>query len=357
MHDENRMNEASGRPPRVALLALGGTIAMSRDASSEGVVPALDAVQLAAAIPALAAVARVEPSTLMARPSASLTTQDVLDAAAAARRVVGAGVDGVVITQGTDTLEETAFLLDLVWDQPEPLVVTGAMRNPTEAGADGPANVLAAVTAAASPSCRGLGCLVVMNDEIHAARYVQKQHASSLAAFVSPDAGPLGSVAEGRVRLQVLPAAERLPTLRAISRSARVALVEATFDDGGELLAQCSRDGYDGIVIAALGVGHLSEQAAARAIEAAASVPVVLTSRTGAGGVRARTYGFPGSESHLLGSGLLSGGMLSPRKARILLLMLIRSGADANTIKAALASFANGNAAASEDLTRERDGD
>jgi L-asparaginase len=117
----------------------------------------------------------------------------------AIRDAFSRGVDGVVVTQGTDNIEETAFAFDLLVDDERPVVVTAAMRNPSLSGADGPANVRAAVAVAVSPFARGMGCLVVMNDEIHAARFVRKMHASSLSAFTSPQCGPIGVVIEDRV--------------------------------------------------------------------------------------------------------------------------------------------------------------
>ena len=126
-------------------------------------------------------------------PSASLTFAQLTALAREAADTCSAGTaDAVVVVQGTDTLEESAYLLDLLWDRPEPLVLTGAMRNPTLAGADGPANLLAAVSVAADPLFRELGALVVLADEVHSARTVQKVHTTRPHAFGSPDRGPTG---------------------------------------------------------------------------------------------------------------------------------------------------------------------
>ena len=193
---------------RVVLFTLGGTIASTSApgparpaerfaAADGGVTPRLTGADLLAAVPGLDAVgAELDVHDFRQIPSSSLAISDVFALAAAIRQQVAAGAAGVIVTQGTDTMEETAFLLDLLWDGDAPVVVTGAMRNPALAGPDGPANVLAAAYVAASPAARGRGCLVVFADEIHAARYVRKSHTTSVAAFTSPLAGPLGLVAE-----------------------------------------------------------------------------------------------------------------------------------------------------------------
>ncbi|MEZ0066326.1 L-asparaginase [Streptacidiphilus sp. MAP12-20] len=312
----------------VALFTLGGTISMAgRDR--------LDGAALTAAIPGLETLD--EPLDIHDRKpvgSGSLTFVQVLDVAESASAAVRAGAPGVVITQGTDTLEETAYLLDLIWPHEEPLVLTGAMRNPTLAGHDGPANVLAAARVAAAASTRGLGALVVFNDEIHAARWVRKTHSTSTATFVSPDTGPVGHVIEGHVR--VLSAPPRPAPLPAPTATARVALHTVTLDDEPDSLAALAA-GQDGLVFAGFGVGHAPAVLVPALGELAARMPVVLTSRTGAGSVLRSTYDAPGSEIDLLSRGLINGGLLHPYKARVLLKVLLGSGADHDAVSVAFA--------------------
>ncbi|HEX5188793.1 MAG TPA: asparaginase, partial [Streptosporangiaceae bacterium] len=290
--------------PRVVVLALGGTIAMSPGDTAPGVVPTLTAEDLVAAVPSLRHGVRVEARTLVNRPSASLTMSDLLALLREAGGAIRDGAQGVVVTQGTDNLEETSFLLDLLWPHSEPLVITGAMRGPTLPGADGPANLAAAVAVAVDPASRDTGVLVVINDQVHAARYVRKEHSHSPAAFVSPTAGPVGSVKEGKVVHRVRPQRRTARLDPPCGPTARVALIEATFDDGGDLLSERVTAPYDGVVVAAFGAGHLSERAADAAITLAATKPVVLATRCGAGGPLQSTYGFHGSETHLLANGL-----------------------------------------------------
>jgi L-asparaginase len=314
--------------PVVHVLSLGGTITMARrhGEGQAGVVPSLTAEELVAAVPGIPGSIRVEAATVRQLPGASLTFGDVLDLAGVIRTRLEAGATGVVVTQGTDTIEESAYLLDLVHGEDTPVVVTGAMRNPTMAGADGPANLLAAVQVAASPVARGLGCLVVFNDEIHAARHVRKTHATSTAAFASPNVGPVGHVVEGEVRMLSIPAPRFHVAGVTQHRDVRVALVTVALGDDGELLRAVAAGRFDGLVVAGFGAGHVPAAVVSLLTELAARIPVVLASRTGAGPLLTRTYGFPGSGRDLLDHGLISAGVLHPLKARVLLHLLLLAG-------------------------------
>jgi L-asparaginase len=310
---------------RIAVFTLGGTISMASAGSGGGVVARLTGSDLIAAVPGLDQVAdRLDVHDVQAVPSAGLSFNDAFDLVRAASAAVDDGASGVVVTMGTDTLEELAYLVDLVWPRPEPVVFTGAMRNPTLAGPDGPANLLAAVRVATSQSARGLGAVVVFNDEIHAAQSVRKQHSTSTAAFVSPNTGPIGHVVEDQVYVLVqavrgtplpIPDAERLT-------ATRVAMHTVTLDDDALLLADLHRT-HQGLVVAGFGGGHVPATMVPTLQALAQRLPVVLTSRTGAGSVLRQTYASPGSEIDLQRRGLLNGGFLHPYKARALLRLLL----------------------------------
>ena len=327
----------SGLSPRVVVLGLGGTIAMA-DTGSGGAVPDRSPAQLLAAVPGLAG-AGIEtvPEEVRRVPGASIRIPDLYALAELIGQRLAGGAAGVVVTQGTDTIEESAYLLDLLHPHHGPVVVTGAMRNPSLAGADGPANLLAAVRVAADPRARGQGVLVVFQDEIHAARRVRKSHATSPATFVSADGGPLGYVVEERAWfVNRLPGRTVMPAPPVTGRSPRVGLFTATLGDDGELLAALA-DRVDGLVVAAFGAGHVPEWLVEPLHRLAGRVPVVLASRTGAGPVLAGTYGFAGSERDLLDRGLIPAGLLGAPKARVLLHTLLAAGADRATIAAAFA--------------------
>lgn len=312
-------------PRRVHVLALGGTIAMTAREEGGGVEPTLDARDLIAGVPGIAAAARIEASGFRRLPGAHLRFADLLDLRRRIDELLASGCDGIVLTQGTDTIEETAFALDLLSDAGAPIVVTGAMRNPGLPGADGPANLLNAVRIAACGNAAGLGVVVTMDDQIHAARFVRKGHTSRPSAFASPNAGPLGWVAEGRVRLPLRPSGRVHVDLPPDAEPPPVALVTIALGDDARVLHGLELR-YAGAVLAGFGAGHLPDRLVEDAARLAERIPVVLASRTGAGEVFRNTYGFAGSERDLLARGLLGAGVLDPLKARVLLSLALGAG-------------------------------
>ncbi|MEV4999597.1 asparaginase [Nocardioides sp. LML1-1-1.1] len=318
---------SNGRPT-VAIAALGGTIASTSSAADgSAIVPTLTAESLAAAVPGLADVAEIRAETLATVPSPSLDEATLLRTLRWAREAVDAGAAGVVVTQGTDTLEESSYLLDLFWDRPEPLVLTGAMRSAQAPGADGPANLLAAVLTALAPASRERGALVAFADEVHAARWVAKTDALSTGAFRSPSFGAVGRCVEGEVRY-VAPPVRLAPLAPPTDDTAnpRVPLLTTYLGDDGSVLDTVVAGGADGVVVAGFGAGHVSASMAEAVGRAAARIPVVFASRTGAGPTGRAIYGYPGSEVDLAARGAVGAGWLSPLKARLLLWALASRG-------------------------------
>jgi L-asparaginase len=326
----------------VTIFALGGTIAMSPGADGSAV-PALSADQLITAVPELGPVADIEAVDFRQLPGAHLRIEDSVALAHGIKSAQNKGAHGVVVTQGTDTIEETAFVLDLLCDPEFRVVVTGAMRHPAIAGADGAANLLAAVTVAATPEAAGFGAMVVMNDEIHAGAYVRKTHATRPNAFASPDGGQIGMIVEGKPHFLMRPTTQTtmpLPDEAAIAPT--IAIVGTGLGDGGEMAKHIENKKFSGLVIEAMGAGHLSEQAASAYETLAGSMPVVFASRTNGGMVLENTYGFPGSESDLLSRGLIRAGWLTAPKARLLLALCLMNGLDMDKIRNAFAKFGGG---------------
>ncbi|MEV0317967.1 asparaginase [Streptomyces sp. NPDC050658] len=314
----------------VTLFTLGGTISAQGGGSS----PRLTGRQLLAGI----ADVDVEVHDFRRLSSSSLTIEDIAALGAHVDEATAKG-HGVVVVQGTDTLEETAFLLDLICTPrpTTPITVTGAMRRPDLPGADGPANLAAAIAVAATPDCAGLGVLAVIADEIHAARHVRKTHTTSPSAFASPGAGPLGRVVEGTPRIHLAPTRPTVGRpLRLRDPEVRVALLTLSMGDRGELLEAVDAC-FGGLVVAAFGAGHVPDWLVEPLAGLAARIPVVLASRTGAGPLLSHTYKGPGSEHDMLERGLIPAGPLDAPKARLLLHALLADGADHRQVADAFA--------------------
>lgn len=310
--------------PKLAIAALGGTVSMQAGNTGEGVIPTLSGEKLLASVPELALLAEVKIETLGLLPSASLDFEFLLSVLAWANFQIKQGAAGVVIIQGTDTLEEAATFFDYLWDHDAPLVLTGAMRSAAQVGADGPANLLEACRVALAASSRRRGVQVVMNGQIHPASAVRKTDSLALQAFSSPIVGPAGLLMEDTVRYlrpptprNVLP----LPT----QTTQKIALLEASLSADSLLLENILELGYDGLVIAGFGAGHVSANWSDGIEKIAMRIPVIVATRTGCGSTARATYGFKGGEIDLTRRGAVMAGFVCPRKARILLWLLVGS--------------------------------
>ncbi len=303
---------------RIIILTTGGTIAMRADAQAGGAVPALAGADFAAALPSGIAEIRVEEFSNL--PSAHFTLEQIWNLS---RRVAALAadyaVDGVIVTHGTDTLEESAYLCDITIDLPKPIVFTGAMRTASEIGYDGIANFATAVRVAASDDARGLGTLVVFNDEIHAARDVTKTHTTALDTFHSPEFGALGRVDYGGVVLARKPA--RREFIPATRLEPSVHLLKLVVGMSNDLLMYLTETvGARGVVLETLGGGRVPPPwlpTIERAVKSGCAV--VITSRTGAGRTVDR-YGYVGAHRDLVRLGCWFADGLNGQKARIKLM-------------------------------------
>jgi L-asparaginase len=306
----------------VTVLAAGGTIGM-RPGEDGGAVPRLDADGLVEAVPALTGVTGLRACTISTRPSVQLTAAEALDIARAAASEADAG-RGVVVTHGTDTLEEVALLCDLLYAGEAPIVFTGAMRHASALGADGPANLFDAVVVAGAAGAEGLGVLVVFAGTVHAARAVRKADSTAPAAFDSPRLGPIGRVQEGRAWMARR--LERFPPVPVASLDATVHIVPAALGVDGALVDAAVESGADGLVGVVLGAGHTPPPFLAALKRAAAGVPVVVTVRPERGSILHGTYAFEGAERDLRAGPLICAAALSPAAARIKLLACLGAG-------------------------------
>ena len=316
-------------PPvdEISLLVAGGTIAMSGSPARPSA-EAIEELQRHAHRHVRAEVVQVAPSVHFTR----------ADALALCHRAVGLAQEGrpVVITHGTDLLEEVAFLCDLLHDAEPPIIFTGAMRAASTPGADGLANLHAALDVAASPAARGAGALAVFAGEVHAARFVRKADSTNVAAFSSPRTGPMGFTEEGRLTLFWTP--DRRPALAVERLDARVEIVTVALDSSPALIDAVAGV-CDGLVVSLPGAGH-APPAVMRAILAAAErLPVVAVARPWRGALLHATYGFDGAEGDLRSGAVACAGMLSAPAARIALMACLGAGLGRDEARALLARY------------------
>ena len=315
--------------PRVHLITTGGTIAGKRQPSGV-VTPVLTSQDLLERIPASSSAARLSEEAFLEIPSTAMRFRDMLALAERAKSALNdAGASGVVVTHGTATLEQTAYFLDIVMQEDGPVVVTGAMRNPTLPSDDGPLNLLNAIQVAACPRSRGLGVLVVMNSFIHAARDVTKGHSASTAAFQSSEFGPLGVVDEDYVFYARRPY-RRLPAVTPREITAQVERIPFAADSSNLLLRAAVGAHVDGLVVESARLNAEQVELLAAAIRR--GTVVVVANPYHAGRLHRDTYRHEGGEAHLLGLGMVFAGT-SGLKARIKLTVLLSAGLDRDRIR------------------------
>jgi L-asparaginase len=311
--------------PRIAIFFTGGTISMRVDPKSGGPVPALSGEEIIAQVPGLDEIADFEIINFAKLPGPHMTPPKMLELARdVAAQLSDPNIVGAVVTHGTDTLEETAYLLDLVLNDVKPVAFVGAMRNSSELSWDGPGNLRSAVRVAADADARGLGVMVVMGDQLIAAREATKTHTEAPDTFQSRDFGPLGLVDKDRIIVARRPSRrEQIPTKHL---EERIEIIKLAAGADGRLINFALDDGARGLVIEGLGRGNVPV-AALPAIERAIGlgVPVVITSRCPRGRVL-DTYAYEGAGRQLKRMGAILGGLLPSHKSRIKLMVALGAG-------------------------------
>lgn len=308
----------------------GGTISMSQDQSNKVVTNDINPISLHQDV--INQYAQIDELNPFNVPSPHMTIQHVKQLKdIILEAVTNKYYDGFVITHGTDTLEETAFLLDLILGIEQPVVITGAMRSSNEIGSDGLYNYISAIRVASDEKARHKGVMVVFNNEIHTARNVTKTHTSNTNTFQSPNHGPLGVLTKDRVQFHHMP--YRQQALENVNEKLNVPLVKAYMGMPGDIFSFYSREGIDGMVIEALGQGNIPPSAL-EGIQQLVSlnIPIVLVSRS-FNGIVSPTYAYDGGGYQLAQQGFIFSNGLNGPKARLKLLVALSNNLDKAEIK------------------------
>ncbi|HDF1680133.1 TPA: asparaginase [Staphylococcus aureus] len=308
----------------------GGTISMSQDQSNKVVTNDINPISMHQDV--INQYAQIDELNPFNVPSPHMTIQHVKQLKdIILEAVTNKYYDGFVITHGTDSLEETAFLLDLILGIEQPVVITGAMRSSNEIGSDGLYNYISAIRVASDEKARHKGVMVVFNDEIHTARNVTKTHTSNTNTFQSPNHGPLGVLTKDRVQFHHMP--YRQQALENVNDKLNVPLVKAYMGMPGDIFSFYSREGIDGMVIEALGQGNIPPSAL-EGIQQLVSlnIPIVLVSRS-FNGIVSPTYAYDGGGYQLAQQGFIFSNGLNGPKARLKLLVALSNNLDKAEIK------------------------
>ncbi|MTI49236.1 MAG: asparaginase [Firmicutes bacterium] len=317
---------------KVAVIFTGGTISMKIDPRINAAIPALSSEEIMAMVTNIEKFTDVEIYSYGKLPGPHMTPDRMMELSKIVKETIAReDITGVVVTHGTDTLEETAYLLDLTIKSEKPVVVVGAMRNGSELGYDGPSNLSAAISTAISEQAKNKGVLVVMNNEVNAASEVTKTNTLSLDTFKSMYFGPLGIVDNDEVIFY-----RDITTHHHIlteSLESKVALIKCGAGMGSDLINFCIKSDYKGIVIEAFGRGNVPPEMVDGIKKAISKqIPVVLVSRCPMGRVL-DTYGYPGAGKTLRDSGVIFGSDLPGQKARIKLMLILGKTSDMNEIR------------------------
>jgi len=311
--------------PICQLIATGGTIAMKLDSVTKAPVPALSGEDLIASVPELAKVARVRVENLFNIPSDYMDPERWMALQKSVVKALASNeVAGAIISHGTDTLEETAFFLDLTVSSEKPIVLVGAQRNASERDFDGPRNLLNAARICVSPDARGRGAMIALNNQINAARDATKTHTSDVETFKSGDLGFLGVVDQDRVVFARIPTRRQYVPLKG-NPLPRVDIVAMYAGADGALLRAAVAAGCKGIVIQALGWGNVNAPLYEAIKEAIGRGIVVVISTRVLNGRVLPVYGYQGGGKTLKDAGAVFADNLSPQKARILLMLALQN--------------------------------
>jgi L-asparaginase len=320
--------------PKVVIFATGGTISGRHDPARGGYLPAATGDDLVAAVPRLKEIVEIQVEPVTAINSADMTIEIWLQLAKRLQQVLEQpSVTGAIITHGTNTLDETAYFLDLVVTSSKPVVLVGAQRPASDPYSDGPLNLLRAVEVAISPAARDKGTLVVMNEQIHAARDVTKSHTSRVETFRSLEFGPIGVADRMGVQFTRAPLNRQTIPITAGTSLPRVAIVVSYAGVDGELVHSLLSAGKtQGLVVAGFGGGTLASAMVDAITEARKKgLPVVIT-----GAPTGRIHpasATPGSVLMMLRLGCLLAHNLSPQKARILLMLAMTRSRETSALQ------------------------
>ena len=319
-----------GQLPIVAVLSTGGTIASKHNPSKGGYEATLSGEDLVAAVPAIRKVAQIRVEQISNISSSDITPEIWMRLASRVNDLLAApDIAGAVVTHGTNTLEETAFFLDLTLTGPKPVILVGAQRPSSDSDSDGPRNLLDAIRVATSPEAINKGVLVVMNGQINPARDVTKSNTSNVETFRSLEFGQLGTVDEDGAHFYRAPLRRQTISIGPQMVLGRVEIIMSYAGADGSLIQLSLASGdVNGLVIAGLGLGCVTSSMYDALREARAKgVPVVISTRVPTGRIFSLSA-MKGSSLTLKQIGCVLGDNLSPQKARVLLLLALTKTRD-----------------------------